>query len=250
MPLQPPKHRLHSLGRRPFSSALALAAGLVLGAAGTAAAGSAVNVDLHRGEPDPLNAGTPSNTYAAASAQSGQWNGVTVLSFGPHALVDKNGGVGPVLTMSSNAQAVGGRIFDNPSTFGDDAALLDDGFNIPDGRGSFVTLTISGLAANVYRVYTYAWDPAFTASKSVTVDVNGTGAVLVSPASDVFAGFVAGETHAEHTVVLAGGEALAITAVIVDDVAPAGVVNGFQVVPQGPEAVEHGTWGAIKAHFQ
>ena len=247
MPFEPPIPGPSRL--RPPGGALLLVA-ILLGAAGEAIAGSAVNVDLHRGEPDPLNAGTPSNTYDAASTQSGQWNGITVLSFGPHALVDKNGGAGPVLTMSSNAQAVGGRIFDNPSTFGDDAALLDDGFNIPDGRGSFVTLTISGLAANVYRVYTYAWDPAFTASKSVTVDVNGTGAVLVSPGSEVFAGFVVGETHAEHTVVLASGEALAITAVIVDDVVPAGVVNGFQVVPQGPEAVEDGTWGAIKAHFQ
>ena len=248
MPLEPPISDPARPGR-PVGRALLLAAGLVW-IAGKAAAGSAVNVDLHRGAPDPDNAGTPSSAYAAASTQSGQWNGVSVLSFGPHALVDKNGAAGPVLTMSSNAQGVGGRIFDNPFTFGDDAALLDDAFNIPAGRGSFVTLTITGLAANVYWVYTYAWDPAFTASKSVTVDVNGTGAVLVSPGSEVFAGFVVGETHAEHSVVLAGGEPLAITAVIVDDVVPAGVVNGFQVVPQGLEAVEHRTWGAIKAHFQ
>ncbi|HWN82003.1 MAG TPA: hypothetical protein VNM87_07905 [Candidatus Udaeobacter sp.] len=230
--------------------ALVLAAGWIAIAAGSAAAGSAVNVDLHRGAPDPINAGTPSSAYSAASGQSGEWNGVSVLSFGPHALLDRTGGVGPVLNITSNAQGVGGRIVDNPSTTGDDAALLDDAFNIPDGRGSFVTLTLTGLAPNVYRVYTYAWDPAFTASKSVTVDVNGTGAVLVSPSSEVFSGFVAGETHAEHTVVLAAGEPLVITAVIVLDLVPAGVVNGFQVVPQGPEPVEDRTWGAIKAIYR
>jgi hypothetical protein len=236
---------------RPHPIRHALATALVLAAiaAGKAGASSAVNVDLHRGEPDPINAGTPSDTYAAAATQSGRWNGVSVLSFGPHTLVDKNGVPGPILTITSNAQAVGGRIVDNPSTFGDDQALLDDAFNIPDGRGSFVTLTVTGLAPNTYKVYTYAWDPAFTASKSVTVDVNSTGAVLVSPPSDVFSGFVAGETHAEHTVVLGPGQPLAITAVIVDDLAAAGVVNGFQIVPQGPEPVEAETWGAIKARF-
>ena len=118
------------------------------------------------------------------------------------------------------------------------------------GRGSFVTLTVTELAPNTYDVYTYAWDPAFTASKSVTVDVNGLGPILVSPPSDVFQGFVAGETHAVHTVVLGSGENLAITVVIVDDLAPAGCVNGFQVVPQRPDAVEAGTWGAIKARFE
>src|SRR5262245_11802941 len=116
---------------------LVLAPLLVLALARPAAAGSAVNVDLHRGEPDPQNAGTPSDACAAASIQSGRWNGVTVLSFGPHALLDKNGNPGPTLTMTANAQAVGGRNHNNPSTSGDDQALLDDGFNIPDGFGSF-----------------------------------------------------------------------------------------------------------------
>jgi hypothetical protein len=228
----------------------ALALLVVLAGARPAAGGSAVNVDLHRGEPDPINAGTPSDAYAAAATQSGRWNGVTVLSFGPHPLVDKNGDPGPSLTLTSNVQAVGGRIVDNPSTFGDDAALLDDAFNLPDGQGSFVILTVTGLAADTYDVYTYAWDPAFTTSKSISVDVNGTGPVQVSPVSDVFTGFAAGETHAVHTVVLVAGESLAITAVIAADVAPAGVVNGFQVVPKGPEPVAPETWGAIKALYR
>lgn len=56
-----------------------------------------VNVDFERGDPDPVNFGTPSATYAAAAPTAGVWNSVSVL----HAnetlpLVDETG-VGPAL---------------------------------------------------------------------------------------------------------------------------------------------------------
>ena len=43
--------------------------------------------------------------------------------------------------------------YNHPQTFGDDQALLDD---FLDGNK---TITLTGLAAGDYAVYTYAWGP-------------------------------------------------------------------------------------------
>jgi hypothetical protein len=207
----------------------------------------AINVDLHRGEPDPKNAGTPSGAYGAASSQAGTWNGVTVLELGPHPLLDTAGNPsGVALTLSST---IGGRVGDNPTTFGDDEALLDDGYNIPDGLTTSVTLTITGLAAGPYHIYTYAWDLSAPSYRSAIVDVNAIGPVVVSPPDDVFNGFTIGETHAVHSLTIATGTDLVITVMNGDDFYDQVTVNGFQIVPGSPESTESATWGAIKARY-
>jgi hypothetical protein len=218
-----------------------------LGLPGAAWATSAINVDLHRGEPDPINAGAPSSAFAAASSQAGSWNGVTVLDLGPHPLLDTAGNSsGASLTLSL---ITGGRIADNPTTFGDDEALLDDGLNLPEGVGFLVALIVSGLAAGQYQVYTYAWDPNSPSYRSANVDVNGTGAVLVAPPDDVFDGYSISETHAVHSVMIGTGNDLVITITNADDIFDGTTVNGFQIVPGAPEPAEGITWGAIKKRY-
>ena len=218
-----------------------------LGLPSAAMATSAINVDLHRGDPDPQNAGTPSNTYAAASSQAGTWNGVTVLNVGPHPLLDIDGN--PSVASLTLSSIIGGRVDNNPTTFGDDEALLDDGYNIPDGLTTFVILTVSGLAAGQYQVYTYAWDPSVPSNRSTTVDVNGTGVVVVAPPDDVFDGYTIGETHAVHSATIGAGNDLVITATNTDDFYDQSTVNGFQIVPGAPESTESTTWGAVKARY-
>lgn len=217
-----------------------------LGLPSAAMATSAINVDLHRGVPDPQNAGTPSNTYGAASSQIGTWNGVTVLTAGPHPLLDIDGNPGASLTLSS---ITGGRVGNNPTTFGDDEALLDDGYNIADGLTTFVVLTVTGLAADQYQIYTYAWDPSVPSYRSTNVDVNGAGAVVVVPPDDVFDGYEIGETHTVHSVTIGAGSDLVITATNADDFYDQSTVNGFQIVPGPPQSAESATWGAVKARY-
>lgn len=213
-----------------------------------AAASPGIYVDLHRGAPAPENAGTPSASYAAAAAQAGIWNAVTVLEAGPHPLVDTAGApAGISLTLSATA---GGRLDNNPTTSGDDAALLDDGYNIAPGIGSTVVFTVTGLAAGSYTIYTYAWDPNSPSSRSVSVDVNGAGAIPVAPSSDAFTGFEVGVTHAVHPVTLGAGENLVITVANLDDVYDQASVNGFQIVPGGPSPIEESTWQGVKALYR
>lgn len=214
---------------------VALALGLALGVAPRAGA-VAINVDFG------TTFGTPSSGYAAAGVP-GFWNGIDPTDSGPHALLDI-GGLATAVTLSISAGE--GLFFDDgASTSGDDEALLDDELDVlPTGVGGTATLTISGLPADEYEVFTYARDAQAPENETVSVDVNGAGGQIVQPTGPTFSGFVLGETHALHTVTLLAGQDLTIEVTIQDDTAgDFGMINGIQIVPEPRTALL--LWGGL-----
>lgn len=222
---------------------------LVLGVVARPAAALQVNLDFERGEPDPVNFGIPSPGYAAAAPSAGVWNSVNVQEAGNVLpLVDGEGNSTGITVVFDGTG--GGRSQDNPSTSGDDQALLDDGFNVLEGLVVVATVTIAGLDEGMYDVYTYAWDPTATASRSTIIDVNGVGAELVVPTSDTFSGFLEGETHAVHRVTLGAGDDVDIAIMNNDDIFDQSTVNGIQVVTANVTPTDLRSWGAVKTRYR
>jgi hypothetical protein len=181
--------------------------------------------------------GTPSNSYGAAAGHVGYWNGIVPTSSGPHALLNLAGAPsGVTLTISAGEASFSSN---DPSTSGDDQALLDDELDIrPIGVGNTATVTLIGLPADTYDVYTYARDADTPANEEVSVNVNGVGGQNVMPTSDTFSGFALGENYALHTVTIAAGQNLSIVVTIVQDPgADYGMINGIQLVPEPRSAL-------------
>lgn len=137
--------------------------------------------------------------------------------------------------------SVGEALFssNDPSTSGDDEALLDDELDvIPSSVGGSATVTLSGLPAGEFTVYTYARDAEAPSNETVSVDVNGAGAATVSPSSDTFTGYIEGENYALHTITLSAGEILTITVTIEsDEPGDYGMINGIQITPEPSTAL-------------
>ena len=216
-------------GRR--SWALLLMVGIV-GALGASDAWAlAFNIDVGTAF------GTPSSGYGAAAGQVGYWNGIVPTSSGPHALFDLSGAAtGVTLTISAGEASFS---FNDPSTSGDDQALLDDELDIrPTGVGNTATVTLIGLPAGTYDVYTYARDAEAPTNEEVSVNVNGTGAQNVTPTSDTFSGFALGQTHTLHSVTIAAAQNLSVVVTIVADPGTDyGMINGIQIVPEPRSAL-------------
>ena len=158
--------------------------------------------------------GLPSSLYGAAAgpAYAGTWN-----SHGPaYNPVGLNG----VALAGVNVTSFGGFAgfsFNNPGTIGDDQALMDDGI---DGTHN---VTVTGLSAGTYNVFTYAWAPD-SAAAFTNVSVNGQPNQLIGGAWP--GGHQQGVTYALHTVNLLAGQSINI-------VTSAGIsfstFNGFQI---------------------
>jgi hypothetical protein len=168
-------------------------------------------------------AGTPSNTYGAASGQTGFWNNPNpALGTTPVPLSDLSGTTTSVTIQ--NSPTAGIFSFDNPDTVGDDGALYDDFIDV-GVVGESIAITISGLGAGLYDVYTYAWasdDATFVSG----VSVNGLPEQTVGgawPGTSTL-----GVTYALHSLELNTGEDLVI---VVTTVTGFGSVNGIQIVP-------------------
>jgi hypothetical protein len=178
--------------------------------------------------------GTPSDAYGAAAAQPGSWNNVSFTDFAVP-LNDLSGAATGVTA------TVGGPIapfsFDNPGTAGDDHALMDDLFDV-GGAGGAGSVTISGLAAGTYDVYTYAWAPD-SAAFITNVTVGGTTLSSGGAWPGVHA---SGTTHTEHTVAVAGGTDLVIN---VATSSGFGSLNGVQVVVPEPASLSLLALGGI-----
>jgi hypothetical protein len=175
--------------------------------------------------------GTPSSSYGGAAGWVGTWNQIDPTSSSPNSVLDINGNpTGVTVTVSP-----GERLYssNDPSTSGDVQALLDDELDVwPYTVGGTATVTISGLIAGPYEVYTYARDANTPRNETVTITVNGVSQT-VQPTSNTFSGFILGENYAFHSGVLAAGQNLNITATIQNDVGgDYGMINGIQFVPE------------------
>ncbi|MEM6673789.1 MAG: hypothetical protein AAF726_13170 [Planctomycetota bacterium] len=176
--------------------------------------------------------GVPSSSHAAAGPSGGgTWNAFDMDLFtGPTyvspPLTDSGGGTTGV-TLEWDGQGFNGLAinFDEPSTAGDDQALLDDAGYL----GGPSTLTFSGLAPGVYDVVTYAMapdDPLFITN----VAVSGSPDPPQDVGGDFSGGYVLGITHALHTVVVGTGGAIVIDINVANGF---DTVNGIQVFPSG-----------------
>jgi hypothetical protein len=151
---------------------------------------------------------TPSPSFGAASGQTGFWNAYAGGALG--GLVTTSGGASSV-SITGTGGFLGG--YNDPGTFGDDEALMDDSLIVP----FWETYTISGLAAGSYDVYVYVWTQN---ALPTGVDVQGQGMQAVGGAWA--GGYATGVTHALASVTLAPSQAL-----IIDIHSINGALGGF-----------------------
>jgi hypothetical protein len=171
--------------------------------------------------------GPPSSSFGAAFGVPGQWNDLDFSEVNSPVFDIFGAATGVTVTNSAGGQAV-----DHPSTSGDVASLLDDGLD----SGNQFTITISGLPAGQYDIYTYSWHPSDAGDQTATtITVNGMSPQLVERAGG-FTGFALGETHALHTVSIGAGQDIVILAEASGDI-PAAILNGLQIVPEPSTAI-------------
>lgn len=176
---------------------------------GTCAAQS-FNIDIGTATP------TPSSSFGAASGQVGVWNTYAGGTLG--GLLDTGGNATSVSMSGTTGGFLGS--FSDPTTFGDDDALMDDGMLIP----VFETYTVSGLAAGSYSIFYYVW----TVSPLPTgVDINGQGMQTIGGTWP--GGYVSGITHSSTSVQLVSGQDLVIDVHSINGAL--GSFTGLQIVP-------------------
>lgn len=167
--------------------------------------------------------GAPSSSFGAAYGVPGAWNNLDFLESNA-AVFDTDGN----LTGVTISNLAGGQFANEPSTSGDVEKLLDDGIDSSIG----FSITISGLAAGTYDVYSYAWHPATAGDQLATqITVNGLDPQIVQR-TGAFSGFALGETHALHSVTISSGQDIVIAAADGGGPIPGSVLNGFQIVPE------------------
>jgi hypothetical protein len=184
-----------------------------------AASAQSFNVDF-AGAPGALQ-----TSYGAAAGQAGVWNGINPVGasyVSPTLLTTSGATSGVVLEFDSlggfGLWTIGAN---EPNTFGDDQALLDDCyFNAGPSL-----LTIRGLAPGDYRLLTYAMAPDYGMART-GVNVAGSLDPLQVVGGDFSAGFARGVTHAEHRISVTGGAAVVIDFSIV---ASLDSINGLQI---------------------
>lgn len=184
---------------------------LVLAVPGVARAQS-FNIDTANG------AGTPDPRYGGAANQPGVWNAHPGNDPAPFPLVDLLGN--PTSVTLNMPLPFGPAAFDHPGTSGDEAALLDDYFDLHSTPAAFELI---GLRPGRYGVYTYAWGPDDAAFRT-TVEVNGQGAVSIGGGwpGQLQEGLV----YAHHLVTITGTQSISIYTFG----RPRGTLNGFQIV--------------------
>ncbi|MFT4539894.1 MAG: hypothetical protein ACI835_002343 [Planctomycetota bacterium] len=168
--------------------------------------------------------GTPNPAYGAAANQPGNWFEFSAGASGA-SLLDTNG-VASGATISE-VGAVGNFLFNNAGTNSNDEALLDDLVDV-GGMGGISVITITGLAASAYDVYTYAWNPSAPTVACTDVSV----ALSVDPAQTVCGAWGGSHVHlgtyALHRVILGAGADVVITVATNSGSAS---VNGIQIKP-------------------
>lgn len=204
---------------------------LLILAASTPALAQSFNIDVGT---QPTYSPVPSSAFGAAASQPGAWNAVNGATAGPCALVDLTGAATSVTVSRTGSSSA--YTFDNAATTGDDAALMDDGYDPSAGSGS-ATWTFAGLAAGSYRIFTYAWAPDnSTHLTRVAVAGSPDGAVAVGGWPSPFK-YVASTanyppvpsptTHAVHHITISTGGSISVTISVALNF---GALNGFQLV--------------------
>ena len=187
-----------------------------------AAAAQSVNIDVSS------LFGTPSNAYGAGAAQPGFWNTVDGGSIGVVFPLKGLSGATTGLSVSYQiyGNGAGNFSFNEPSTFGDDEALMDDLQDIGSGT-SLAIWTFAGLNPGNYTVYTYAWAPDDPINSTSRVRVNGSPDPEQSLGGPWPGSQVKGVTYAQHAI------AVGASGLLVIEVQPKsgfGSVNGIQLV--------------------
>lgn len=198
---------------------------LTIVALSATAAHAQMNVDFCNGS------GNPAASYGAAPGQAGTWNLINGAVAGASVL-GLNGVAMPGVTMTvagTPGTATTCFNFNNAGTAGNDQALMDDLFDIGSTAGNLVTVTVNGLPAGAYSVYTYAWAPD-SATLTTNVNVNATGIQTVGGA---WGGtFALGVTHALHNIVIGPGQPITIVTSTTGAAGNFASFNGFQIVPE------------------
>ncbi len=198
-------------------------------AAGHAAAQVGINVDFGT---DDVH-GVPQQGEGAAAQVGGAWNGVDTdaLSLGTFpvtisGLVDAAGAPSSV-TIEVNDLGTGldTYLFDDPATMGGDDALLDDLAFF----GGAATISIRGLAAGQYDIFTYAAVPSGSSHRT-RVRITGSPDPVQDVGGDFSSGYQLGVTHARHAVTVAPGGTVTLQLNIAAEFMS---LNGIQVVPFG-----------------
>lgn len=192
-------------------------ASLAVGCVASSALAQSMNIDVGNAT------ATPASTYGAAAGSTGVWNtytGGTLTN-----LADLSGFATGASMSGTSGGFLGG--YNDPGTFGDDEALMDDSLVIP----FLETYTLSGLAAGTYSVFVYVW--TFSAL-STQVTLNSQAPQIVGGAWP--GGFVAGITHMVDSVTIAQGQDIVIDVHSVNGAL--GGFSGMQVVQvPGPSAL-------------
>jgi len=198
----------------------------ILALAASPATAQSLNIDVG------ATAGTnPTPAYGAAAAQPGFWSWEQPIP----------GSIQPVSNLAGAASGValeitggvGGMMFNNAGTFGEDQDLMDDGLDV-GGAGAVVDWTFHGLMADGYWVYTYAWAPDVAAWRTRVSVVEAGGVDSFDPDQDIgrawpgFQKYV--ETYALHFVVVPPGADLVVRTTTIVGL---GRVQGFQLVRSG-----------------
>ena len=188
----------------------------------------------------------PASTYGAAADQDGNGN----VGFW-NAREGFGGTSAPLSNLSGGATNVTITISDgsnfeqnNPSTSGDDEALMDD-IHAPASGGS--VLTVDGLPNGIYTIYTYAMSPCNITTHATEVNVP----LSIDPPQVVQGlwpgAFSAGMTHVVHNgVQVSGGTSVDIELGLG---AVALSCNGLQILPdplaQGPIGTNYCTGNTV-----
>jgi hypothetical protein len=239
---------------RNFSARLGASLSLLaLSASSAAAQGFNIEVGVSA-------ASVPAAVYGAAASQPGTWNHFVPAV--PSAAVPLNSlagtASGVTMQVTPGPNGYNGLIsfnWNNPNTTGGDERLLDD---ILDVGGTFaspavnsgVTVTVSGLAAGFYEVYTYCFAPDNYLPGNgglpwnTLVDVTGS----IDPQQPVgaldWAGtFIQNETFAKHRVAVAAGQNLVIQLSHEFLTFSFASFNGLQIKPAAPPPANYCTAG-------
>jgi uncharacterized membrane protein len=162
--------------------------------------------------------GTPASSYGAAANQSGHWNALD--SNGPPFPLLRDVGGKATRVRIHQQLPFGPASFDDPDTFGDDEALMDDYLDLHSTPHTFV---LTGLEPGNYSIYTYGWAPD-SASFSTVVEVEGLGPQFVGGAWP--GAHKQGVTFAKHDVVVKQGQRIGVFTFGLTK----GTLNGFQFV--------------------